>query len=116
MGKKETVRKKVIECVSVENKIMYNTNLTQLKNTIEDFITEYGEEAYIVFDYEREYYDGINLTAQLMYSREETDEEYTKRLKEIEKGKEKKKIASKKKKEEERALYEKLKAKFEKET
>lgn len=81
--------------------------LEEIKRKVEELIEEYGEKAELFFDS-----DSI-ISETLAYSREETDKEYEKRLKDEQKEKNKKRLEIAKKEEKERREYERLKVKFE---
>lgn len=93
-----------------------NINDRYLCNVIEDFnnyLEKYTSEGYTELWFEMDYNsygDSINL----MGTREETDEEFEKRIQEAEKIIEKKKKEKEKKEASERALYLKLKKKYDK--
>ena len=89
----------------------YNSTLDTLEKTIADARKRAAAEnirnVVVDIDYERGYYDSVDISVQIVGTRDETDEEVEMRLRDIE---DRKRLTAA----QERALYEKLKAKFDK--
>lgn len=87
--------------------IDFEGRLVYLRDYISGLIEKYGESAYVEVEYDYE-----NTDYRVKYEREETDREYTSRLKREEKEERQKKAALKKKEEKERKEFERLKKKY----
>ena len=87
--------------------VKFEGRLTWLREYVENLIEKYGESAYVEIEYDYE-----NIDYVVRYEREETDKEYTKRLKEEEKRKAAQLLQQQKKEEKERKEFERLKKKF----
>lgn len=86
----------------------FEGRLTWLREYVENLIEKYGESAYVKIEYVNE----DNADYVVKYEREETEKEYTKRLKEEEKQKAAQLLQQQKKEEKERKEFERLKKKF----
>ena len=86
----------------------FEGRLTWLREYVENLIEKYGESAYVKIEYVNE----ENADYVVKYEREETEKEYTKRLKEEEKTKAAQLLQQQKKEEKERKEFKRLKKKF----
>ena len=91
-----------------EESVGFEGRLTWLREYVENLIEKYGESAYVKIEYVNE--DSADYVVK--YEREETEKEYTKRLKEEEKQKAAQLLQQQKKEEKERKEFERLKKKF----
>ena len=90
-----------------EESVDFEGRLTWLREYVENLIEKYGESAYVEIESDYENTDYV-----VKYEREETEKEYTKRLKEEEKQKAAQLLQQQKKEEKERKEFERLKKKF----
>jgi hypothetical protein len=87
--------------------------LTDVVEELTKYLKEYSERGYMDVYIEQDYYSYEKETTIIGY-REESNDEYLNRIKQAEKAEKKRKDEQKKKEDTERALYLKLKKKYDK--
>ena len=100
-------KKLVTVAESAREQITEYNSLKSIRDAVNRLIRQYGEAATVYFD------SGYNnISETITYNREETDEEYQKRLKDETRESEQIKMKKDRQEDKERKEYERLKAKY----
>lgn len=98
--------KKMVEDFKDVDELIYSTSLFEMREQLDKLIAEYGDAD---LDIDSGY---SNITARIIIQREETEQEYQKRLKKESREKQEAKAKKEKQEARERKEYERLKEKF----